>query len=108
FERFETSRDPDNHKEEFMSTQQTRLATPQVSQTTVIGDASTKLDQVISGIPWGDAFTHGAGVDALTGAISASALKPFPPEQRQPKSSYARYSFIPAQTEPELEVEPCT
>src|SRR5262249_57777670 len=105
FERFETFRDPDNHKEEFMSTQQTRLAQPQFSQTTVIGDASTKLDQVISGIPWGDAFTHGAGVDALTGAISASALKPFTPEQRKTKSSYERYSFIQKQSELELEVE---
>jgi hypothetical protein len=71
----------------------------------VTGDQKTELDPVISGIPWGDPFTFGAGVDAVTGSVTGSALKPFTPKKRTIKTSSEHYSFIQSDSDLNREVE---
>lgn len=72
---------------------------------TVIGDQRTELDAVVSGIPWGDAFKFGAGVDAVTGSVTGSAVKPFTPKEPGAMSSREHYSFIQSDSELNREVE---
>ncbi|HWT02546.1 MAG TPA: hypothetical protein VN256_20000 [Pyrinomonadaceae bacterium] len=72
---------------------------------TVAGEARTELESVVSAIPWGDAFTFGAGVDAITGGVAGTAVKPFTPKEPGPTSSWEHYSFIQSDSELNREVE---
>jgi hypothetical protein len=74
-------------------------------RTTVKGDVKTELDQVIAGLPWANTFTFGAGVDALTGAVTGSAVEPFTPVQSTVKSSTHSYRFIQSENELDREIE---
>lgn len=74
-------------------------------RTTFKGDVKTELDQVIAGLPWADTFTFGAGVDALTGSVTGSAVKPFTPVQHPNKSSTHSYKFIQSENELDREIE---
>lgn len=69
------------------------------------GAAKTELDQVVSGLPWQDTFTDGAGIDAITGCTMGSALKPFEPKERTVKSSSEHYRFIQEDSELIREIE---
>ncbi|HKQ54224.1 MAG TPA: hypothetical protein VJT74_17740 [Pyrinomonadaceae bacterium] len=72
---------------------------------TLAGEQKTELDSVISGIPWGDAFKFGAGVDAVTGSVMGSAVKPFTPKEPGPTSTREHYSFVQSDSELNREVE---
>ena len=72
---------------------------------TLTGDHKTELDSVVSGIPWGDAFKFGAGVDAVTGSVRGSAVKPFTPKDPGPAKSDERCEFIQSNNELNREVE---
>ena len=56
-----------------MSVTETKQAPSRNMRVTVSGTVSTELDQVISGIPWGEAFDYGSGVDAVTGPHASAA-----------------------------------
>ena len=79
---------------------QTEHGTPALRPT---GTASTDLDAVVSGLPWGDAFDYRKGVDAVTGSLMPSALEPAAPVERTVKSSSEHFRFV--QTESELDTE---
>lgn len=94
-----------NQKENIMSAPETRQAPPRTLMTTVTGDVNTELEPIISGLPWGDAFTFGAGIDAITGAVMTSAVKHFIPVPRTVKTSSEYYSFIQSDSDFNREVE---
>lgn len=76
-----------------------------VIRSKVTGEQKTELDQVISGLPWQDAFTFGAGVDAITGGVAGTAIKPFTPTKRTVKKSSEHYRFIQSDSELNREIE---
>lgn len=88
-----------------MSSPEPIQTSPRSLRMTFKGDVRTELDQVISDIPWGDAFTFGAGIDAITGSVTGSAVKPFTPTQRTVKTSHEQYSFIQSESELNREIE---
>lgn len=75
------------------------------SKTAIRGENQTELDQVISNLPWQDAFNFGAGVDAITGSVSGTAIQHFEPIQRTVKTSSEIYRFIQSDSELNREIE---
>ncbi len=75
------------------------------SQTPIKGENSTELEQVIANIPWANEFSFGAGVDAITGGTSGSAVKSFEPTQKGSKSSKESYRFIQSDSEFNREIQ---
>jgi hypothetical protein len=69
-----------------------------------VSTQQTLLDQVITGIPWQDGFAFGSGVDAITGGVAGSALKPFTPASNKTKTSHEFYRFIESDRELNLEI----
>jgi hypothetical protein len=82
-----------------------RLQLPHLLKPNVRGGVSTDLDSVISAIPWGDAFTLGSGIDAITGSVTVSAVVPFTPVQDTSKKSSEHYRFIQNDSDLHREIE---
>ncbi len=78
---------------------------PNRIRATLTGEHKTELDSVVSAIPWGDPFKFGAGVDAVTGSVMGSAVKPFTPKDPGPTTSREHYTFIQTDNELNREVE---
>ncbi|HYX51951.1 MAG TPA: hypothetical protein VE783_00765 [Candidatus Limnocylindrales bacterium] len=81
------------------------LARPSV---TVLATPRTDLDPIMAGIPWGESFRNGAGLNAVTGNLTGSALQPFEPVQRGGKTSVMHYEFVSNQSEYEREISAST
>lgn len=58
---------------------------------------STLLNTTVDGIPWGKQFQLGLGVDAVTGQLRASAVKPIRVEPSKVLKSKFDYSLIQAE-----------
>jgi hypothetical protein len=54
----------------------------------------TELDLVVADLPWQKGFAFGAGIDAVTGAQSGTAVQAFVPTPHGPKSSEHHYRWI--------------
>jgi hypothetical protein len=67
--------------------------------------SQTELDQTIANIPWSKDFDYGAGIDAITGGVSGTAIKKFTPSNPWEKVSSERYRMIQSASELEQEVE---
>lgn len=81
------------------------LVSPVILATRTGAGPKVELDQVVSGLTWGDGFKFGEGVNAITGSIAASALKQFSPDQRTVKVSSEHYRFIQSDSDLNREVE---
>lgn len=71
----------------------------------IVGNATTDLDQVITGIQWGKGYDFGKGINAVTGGLTGNALQPFTPKPRTVKSSEEHYRFIQDESDLEREIE---
>jgi hypothetical protein len=69
------------------------------------GTEATALDAVISGLPWGDAFDFGKGLDAITGSLMPSAIEPADPVERTVKNSSEHFRFVQSESELDIEIE---
>lgn len=65
----------------------------------------THLDSTVSNIPWGDAFNIGAGINAVTGEVMASAVEKPDLKDQTVKRSNIIYRFIKSETELDKEIE---
>jgi hypothetical protein len=65
----------------------------------------TDLPTSISGLAWGDAFIIGHGVDAITGAVSASPLKPFEVQEVDTATTRIRELMISDESEYSQEID---
>lgn len=74
-------------------------------KTKVTGNERTDLDLVISGLPWADAFQAAAGIDAITGSVAGTAVKPFTVVREKVTESSESYRFIQSESELNREVE---
>ena len=63
------------------------------------------LDPVISDIPWADAFTIGVGVDAVTGSVMGSAIKPVTLTEDQVMTSESYVSIVSRDSEMSQEID---
>jgi len=70
--------------------------------------SDTVLDQVISDIPWQDNFEIGAGVNAVTGSVTGSALKSAVLKPSQVKKSVEHYRFVQEESDLDREIEAST
>lgn len=77
---------------------------PQV-QLALDAGTDTELDQVISNLPWADAFTLGAGVDAVTGGIAGRAVALFTPKEPTSRKATERYRFVQNESDLNREIE---
>ncbi|MBB4661163.1 hypothetical protein [Conexibacter arvalis] len=69
------------------------------------GTSRTELNPVLAGIPWLDGFELRAGVDAVTGGITGSALEKTPVDEWRTKTSSEQYTFIQSQRDLSNEIE---
>lgn len=83
----------------------TLLAPPPAPAHTTTGDAVTELSPTIAGLPWADGYALGKGVDAITGDLTGSALKPFPVKESTTKSSSEHYRFVQSDSDLNTEIE---
>ncbi|HEY9751109.1 MAG TPA: hypothetical protein V6C63_20665 [Allocoleopsis sp.] len=82
------------------------LAMPKQEQSSLLKDnGGTVLEQVISNLPWQDAFTLGCGVDVVTGTSTGSALKHFEPNSNTVKQFTENYRFIQSDEQMNREIE---
>ena len=65
----------------------------------------TTLDGVVSNVPWADEFVIGAGVNAMTGSVSSTALKPLKLDLAQSKTSRLRQLLIQNKSDYQREIE---
>src|SRR5688500_3906195 len=61
--------------------------------------SSTLLNSTIDGRPWGKQYQLGLGVNAVTGQLRASAVKPFEVAQGKVMKSQFNYSLIQAESD---------
>jgi len=80
------------------------VAWPAVRSKATPGE-TTELDQVIADLPWTSGLVFGAGVDAITGGPSGSAVMPFTPQINTGKSSKEHFRIIQTESELEREIE---
>ena len=78
---------------------------PVTSPTNLTTVGGTELDAVISDIPWGDAFTIGAGIDAITGSVMGTAIKPPAVVDAITKSSVERVTLIQSESDIDTEID---
>ena len=88
-----------------MANTQLAAARPAGPARTFTSDPITELSPVVAGLPWGDGFALGAGVDAITGELSGSALERFTVTEARVKSSSEHYRFIQSDSDLNTEVE---
>jgi hypothetical protein len=55
---------------------------------------TTDLEQTVAPVPWGDTFQLGAGIDAVTGGVAGTAIKPFTPSAKTIKSARETVSAV--------------
>ncbi|ADB49544.1 hypothetical protein [Conexibacter woesei] len=67
--------------------------------------AMTELSPMLTGMPWIDGFQIGAGVDAITGGITGSAIERSAVEEARTKTSSEHYAFVQSQRDLSNEIE---
>jgi hypothetical protein len=67
--------------------------------------ATTDLEAVLTGVPWGDGYDFTKGLDAVTGSLMPTALEPALPFERTVKKSYESYRFVQSESELDSEIE---
>lgn len=70
------------------------VAWPAVQSSSNGAVADTVLDQVISDLPWADAYSFRTGVDAITGGCSGQAVAPFSVKEQTSTISEERYRLV--------------
>lgn len=69
------------------------------------GNATTELDAVVTGLPWGDGFDFRKGLNAVTGSLMPTAIEPTTPVERTVKNSAEHFRFIESESELDTEIE---
>jgi len=66
---------------------------------------TTSFEQVVAPVPWLETFQLGAGVDAVTGGVAGTAVKPFSPSAPRVKTSNESMNFIANEEKLRQEIE---
>lgn len=82
-----------------------QLAPPTAPAHRFTGDPTTELSPTIAGLPWGDGYALGKGVDAITGDLAGTALEHFAVHESTTKSSSEHYRFIQTDSDLDTEIE---
>jgi hypothetical protein len=70
-----------------------------------VGGRTTDLEQTLADVPWSNTFQLGAGVDAVTGVVAGTAVKPFSPWERTVKSTRETVAAITDEKTLKREIE---